>query len=125
MKLQLLGLLAACATLEVTGCTLYTAREYGPQERSTVIVNNAGFGEIVKTLGAPDFIHQMAAGSSICVYHSLNYRNFVSVYAETHKDDLVLTFVGDRLTDIKWVTRGMTMSIIAGQTHELGVNIND
>jgi hypothetical protein len=118
-------LAAALAVGLATGCTIYTVREYGPQERSTVIAGQSSFSEVVKNLGSPDAIHATGPGTVIWVFHSLNYRNYLSLYAETRKDDLVLTFVGDKLADNRWVSRGQTMAIIAGQSHSLGVNVGD
>lgn len=121
----LLVLMLASVSL-TSACTLYTVREYGPQERSTVIINQATFEEVIRTLGSPDVIHQIpGTNRRICIYHSLNYRNYLSLYAETRKDDYILTFDGETLSDQRWMSRGMTMAIIAGQSHTLGVNLGD
>lgn len=107
-------------------CTLYTVREYGPQESVTVIIENSTFEEVVRTLGSPDVIHPIpGTNRQICIYHSLEYRNYLSLYAETLKKDFVLTFDGDKLIQKNWLDRGMTTAIIAGQGHQLGVNLGD
>ena len=122
---RLLGLLLGVAGLSImTGCTLYTQREVGPQQRATLITSQASFDEVLKALGAPDEVFDRPGGASICVYHSLKYTNVLSLYSKTEKSDLVMTFVDGRLIGKAWVPTGTSMSIIAGQTYTLSTDID-
>ena len=94
-----------------TGCALYSVQEHGGLVNADAIRADDNIVDAVKKLGSPDAVYETTS-ESIYVWNKIDGRNFLGVYSDIEKYELVAVVKNGVVTNVHYVNSAESMSIL-------------
>lgn len=104
----------ALLLLAGSGCVIgvYSRQEYGPGPGAMMVAEGQTLAEVIAVAGAPDKVYE-SGDVRILVYARYEGTQYVGAYASVKKDDVVIVFKDDRVSQPPiLVSKGQATTIL-------------
>jgi len=104
----------ALLLLAGSGCVIgvYSRQEYGPGPGAMMVAEGQTLAEVITVAGAPDKVYE-SGDVRILVYARYEGTQYVGAYASVKKDDVVIVFKDDRVSQPPiLVSKGQATTIL-------------